>query len=48
MVWLSDRDETGTNGAVCQPLSTVTEIARDIYYVTKTIANLKKILGPVP
>jgi len=45
---LSDVDSSGaTAGTSCVPLETVTEVARDLYYVTKTLANLRKLIPPI-
>jgi hypothetical protein len=47
-VFLTDHDASDSSTATrCVPLHTLTDVARDVYYVTKTLAELRKLI-PVP
>jgi hypothetical protein len=46
-VFLSDADHTDVlRGIVCAPQEQVTEVAKEIYYVTRALKKLRRITPP--
>jgi hypothetical protein len=46
-VFLSDADHTElARGVICRPQAEVTEIAKEIYYVTRALKKLRRITPP--